>query len=113
MALPENIKQLAITDATWIIVNLDCLGMVTHFFIRWSAHSTSSISNTRPNHALNYPELGFDAPKSAQAKGRGLYYGWHRFIDGRNPRRLNFGFGSKVHFTLLCLKCMVWLDSHY
>jgi len=107
MASPENIKQLVIADAIRIIVNLDCLSMVTHIVISRSLHLTARISNTCPNHALDYPELGFDAPKSAQPKGSGFDLGWCRFIDGWYFRRFNLGYGRKVHFTLLSLRCMV------
>ena len=113
VAFPENIKQLAIADAIRVIVNLDCLGMVTHLGVGWSVYLTASVSNTCSNHALDNPELGFDAPKSAQTKGRSFDYRWHPFINGRYLRRFNFGFWGKVHSIPFFFSCITWLHCHY
>ena len=81
MALPENIKQLVITDMIRVKVDLDRLGMVSNRAVTWVVRSTPGISDSRPDDALNNPELGFGTPKSAQPEGRSLEQGRYVFID--------------------------------
>ena len=89
MALPENIKQLVITDTIRVKVDLDSLGMVSNRVVTRGVLVAASISDSRPDDAFDYPELGFDTPESAQPEGRSLQQGRCVLIDGWYLRRFN------------------------
>ena len=101
VAFPENIQQAGISDAPGIIIHLHRLCMITDAAIVRSGRLAAGISHTCANHALDYPEPGFDSPESAQTEGRRFKISRHRCIDGWN--RWRFGFICKAHRTLLCL----------
>jgi len=101
VAFPENIQQAGISDALRVIIHLHRLCMITDTAVVRSVRLTAGISHTCANHALDYPEPGFDSPESAQTEGRSFKIRWHRCIDGWN--RWRFGFICKTHRTLLCL----------
>lgn len=82
MTLPENTKQLFVADTIGVKVNLDRLGMVPNRAVSRVVRSTAGISDSRPDDALDNPELGFGTPKSAQPEGRSLEQGRYVFIDG-------------------------------
>ncbi|SHH64778.1 hypothetical protein SAMN02745124_01290 [Desulfofustis glycolicus DSM 9705] len=89
MALPENIKQFVITDTIRVKVNLDSLGMVSNRAVTWGVRLAPGVSNARPDDALDYPELGFGTPKSAQPERCSLEQERCVLIDGRYLRRIN------------------------
>ena len=101
MAFPENIQQLVISEAPGIIIHLHRLCMVTNVAVVRRIYPAPGISHTRSNHALDYPEPGFDSPESPQTEGCSFKVGWHRRINGWNRRRS--GFICKAHGTFLCL----------
>ena len=69
VAFPKNVKQLGISDALRVIVQLYGLGMITHLVIGGRIHPAAGIAYTCAYYPFNDPELGFDSPESAKAEG--------------------------------------------
>ena len=103
VAFPENVKQLSISDALRIIVHLDGLGVITHLSVGRCIHPAAGIAYACTYYPFNDPELGFDSPESAKAKGGCFKNSWRGHIDRWNLGGFGFKSICKVHGALLCI----------
>ena len=89
MAVPEDIQQLSVRDLTWIIIDLNRLGVIAEAVVSGVFFCPSAIPDPCPHNALNAPELGIWTPESAKSE-RGCFrrggdhgvYGWYRALNG-------------------------------
>ena len=69
MAAPEYIQEFLVRDPGRIIINLDCLGMITEVVIGGFFCGTTRIANAGSNDTIDAAKLGIWTPESAQGKG--------------------------------------------
>ena len=75
VAAPEHGQELAVGDTSRVVVNLDCLGVVTEVLISWVPGGAAGVSHAGADYAIETPEPGVRTPESAKGKGGCLYPG--------------------------------------
>ena len=86
MSCKEKGEQLFIADDVGIVVDLNGLGVVRQVVIGGVLGTPSGVAYTRPDNAVETPELGVGTPESAQGKGRRLKHGRSTGVEWRNAR---------------------------
>jgi hypothetical protein len=86
VAVPENGQQVAVGNATGVVIDLNRLGVITDILISGTDRPPAGVADAGPDDPLDGPEPGLDAPESPQAEGGGFDNRRHRFVDERYVR---------------------------
>ena len=84
--MPEKGQQVLVRDPFGVEIDLNGLGMIPDISVIRILSLPATVADTGSNDAFQYPELGFDSPKSPQPERSRLEFFRRCRIDGGNRR---------------------------
>ena len=121
MTAPEDTQQLFVRERFGIVIDLNCLRMISYLFVGRVRRRSSRIADAGTDHAFKKPEPGIRSPKSAKCKGRGLKNLRSAFIQRRPKSCVRLLLGEEQckkkqrlqysHLSHLQILCFIHYDT--